>query len=124
MSLQRTTTNTMASDDKKDNFVSETEQRSNSIRTASHSDKIQLDLVTVVDPEKALVQQTTNTENGTGPPGQPAPGGGKPGGRSGLPPSHPMHPSQFVGDTYDKRALATLLGSFCVMVCHALVSPC
>lgn len=39
------------------------------------------------------------------------------GGRGGLPPSHPMHPSQFSGDKFERTALWTLLGSFCVMFC-------
>ena len=34
----------------------------------------------------------------------------------GLPPSHPMHPSQFSGDRFERTPLLTLLGSFCVMV--------
>lgn len=46
--------------------------------------------------------------------GKPGPGG-KPGG--GLPPNHPMHPSQFSGDRWDRQALLTLLGCFCVMFC-------
>jgi MFS family permease len=33
----------------------------------------------------------------------------------GLPPNHPMHPSQFSGDRFERKALLTLLGSFCVM---------
>ena len=33
----------------------------------------------------------------------------------GLPLTHPMHPSQFSGDRWDRRALLTLLGSFCAM---------
>jgi hypothetical protein len=37
--------------------------------------------------------------------------------RGGLPPHHPMHPSQFSGDKYDGRAMKTLIGAFCVMVC-------
>jgi hypothetical protein len=44
-----------------------------------------------------------------------------PGGRGGgLPPNHPMHPSQFAGDRFEKPALLTLAGSFCVMVCLLL----
>ena len=37
-------------------------------------------------------------------------------GRSGLPPSHPMHPTQFSGDRFERTPLLTLLGCFCVMV--------
>lgn len=43
----------------------------------------------------------------------------RPGGHrraGGLPLNHPMHPSQFSGDKYDRRAIATLLGSFFAMV--------
>ncbi|CAK7203123.1 hypothetical protein SEUCBS139899_005852 [Sporothrix eucalyptigena] len=47
-----------------------------------------------------------------------APAGAPPGAskRGGLPPHHPMHPSQFSGDQYDQRALVTLLGCFCAML--------
>jgi hypothetical protein len=44
------------------------------------------------------------------------PGGGLHGGGRGLPPNHPMHPSQFSGDRFERVPLLTLLGSFCVMV--------
>ncbi|CAK7227528.1 hypothetical protein SBRCBS47491_006600 [Sporothrix bragantina] len=108
--------------DQKDSSMSEAEQRSNSSLTVSHSGEVQHNVVAIVDPEKALVQtsQTQQDAASLRPLGQPVTGGGgnpggKPGGRGGLPPSHPMHPSQFVGDKYDRRALATLLGSFCVM---------
>lgn len=37
-------------------------------------------------------------------------------GGQGLPPNHPMHPSQFSGDRFELQALMTLAGSFCVMV--------
>lgn len=63
----------------------------------------------------------------SGPPGH-GQGGGPPGGhgkgRGGLPPNHPMHPSQFSGDRYDRRAMMTLLGSFCVMVWHQFFRFC
>ncbi|CAK7233211.1 hypothetical protein SCUCBS95973_008517 [Sporothrix curviconia] len=112
--------------DRRDSSVSGAEQRNSSSRTVSHTEayateEVQHDVVAVVDPEKALVQ----SQDVAGPQGQlvsgdgehgPSGGPGKPGGRGGLPPNHPMHPSQFVGDRYDRRALATLLGSFCVMV--------
>lgn len=39
-----------------------------------------------------------------------------PGGGRSLPSSHPMHPSQFIGDKYAQPAMITLLGCFCVMV--------
>lgn len=37
-------------------------------------------------------------------------------GGSGLPPHHPMHPSQFCGDRYHPQAMWTLAGCFCIMV--------
>ncbi|CAK7232824.1 hypothetical protein SCUCBS95973_008388 [Sporothrix curviconia] len=43
----------------------------------------------------------------TGPSGRKGPGGP---GRGGMPLNHPMHPSQFSGDKYDRRAMVTLLG--------------
>ncbi|KAK9447082.1 major facilitator superfamily domain-containing protein [Limtongia smithiae] len=43
------------------------------------------------------------------------PKSGPAGGGRGLPPHHPMHPSQFSGDKFAVPALLTLLGSFCVM---------
>ena len=33
-----------------------------------------------------------------------------------LTPNHPMHPSQFSGDRFERTPLLTLLGCFCVMV--------
>jgi hypothetical protein len=38
------------------------------------------------------------------------------GGGRDLPPNHPMHPSQFSGDRFERTPLLTLLGCFCVMV--------
>lgn len=46
---------------------------------------------------------------------KPQAAGGKFGGRS-LPPDHPMHPSKFTGDKFERQPLLTLLGAFCVMV--------
>lgn len=63
------------------------------------------------DTEKMGTERAPAAEEGRG--SQP-----KNGGRGGgLPPTHPMHPSQFSGDRYDRRAMMTLLGAFCVMVC-------
>lgn len=43
---------------------------------------------------------------------------------AGLPPSHPMHPSQFSGDRFERTPLLTLLGSFCVMVSSLPKAAC
>lgn len=52
-----------------------------------------------------------------GPPGGHGGGHGGHGGGRGLPPNHPMHPSQFSGDRFERTPLLTLVGCFCVMFC-------
>lgn len=39
-------------------------------------------------------------------------------GGSPFPPNHPMHPSQFSGDRFERKPMLVLLGAFCVMFCR------
>lgn len=62
-----------------------------------------------IEKQEAPVDNAeVKTEPKSGPHGH---GGGR-----DLPPIHPMHPSQFSGDRFERTPLLTLLGCFCVMV--------
>ncbi|GAM89554.1 hypothetical protein ANO11243_075930 [Dothideomycetidae sp. 11243] len=61
--------------------------------------------------------QDETTQAAAIPPVHSAPADNKPPQRKGLPPDHPMHPSQFAGDRFERTPLLTLAGAFCVMFC-------